>query len=92
MGVDKEIQVGRVMRTEDYFIPKKNLGGSFSRKRPVGRPWSRWEENVQKDAVFLLHMQNWKLVAQNRIRGRKLGRSPPQRGSERHTRERSVCF
>jgi len=38
MDVDKEIQVGHVIRTEDYFIPMKNLGGSFSRKRPVGRP------------------------------------------------------
>ena len=72
--VRKEIQVGQVIRTEDYFIPKKNSGGSFSRKRPVERPWNRWEENVQKDAVFLLHMQNWKLVVQNRIRGRKLRR------------------
>jgi hypothetical protein len=65
---------GRVMRTEDYFIPKKNLGSSFSRKRLDGRPQNRWEENEQKDAVFLLHVQNWKLVAQNRIRGKKLGR------------------
>jgi hypothetical protein len=72
-GVDREIQVGHVIRTEDYFIPKKNLEGSFSRKRPVERPQNRWEENVQKDFVFLLEIQNWKLVAQNRIRGRKLG-------------------
>jgi hypothetical protein len=57
-----------LLRTEDYFIPKKDLGGSFRRKRLVGRPQSKWEENVQKDAVFLLHIQNWKLVAQNGIR------------------------
>jgi hypothetical protein len=43
---------GNIIRTEDYFIPKKNLGSSFRRKRPVGRPLCRWEENVQKDAVF----------------------------------------
>jgi len=42
MGVDKEIQVGHVIKTEDYFIPKKNLWSCFSRKRPVGRPRSRW--------------------------------------------------
>ena len=65
---------------EDYFSPKKNLGGSFRRKRSVGRPWSRWEETVWKDAVFLLHIQNWKLVVQNRIRGRKLGWPWPERG------------
>jgi hypothetical protein len=49
---------GHIIRTEDYFIPKKNLGSSFRRKRSLGRPRGRWEENVQKDAVFLLHIQN----------------------------------
>jgi len=41
---------------EDYSIPKKNLGGSVRGKRPVGRPCSRWEDNIQKDAVYMLHM------------------------------------
>jgi hypothetical protein len=49
---------GHIIRTEDYFILEKNLGSSFRRKRLLGRPRSRWEENVQKDAVFLLYIQN----------------------------------
>jgi hypothetical protein len=67
---------GNVIRTEEYFIPKKNLGSSSRKKRPVGRPRSRWEE----DAVFLLRIQNWKLVAQNRIREENLGGHDPNMG------------
>jgi hypothetical protein len=47
---------GHVIRMEDYHITKKILGGSFTGKRPVGRPHSRWEDNVQKHAVSLLHI------------------------------------
>jgi len=53
------------LRTEDYHIAKKVLGGSFGGKRPVGRPHSRWEDNVQKDAVSLLHILTWKMAAKN---------------------------
>jgi len=38
------------------------LGGSFGGKRPVGRPHSRWEDNVQKDAVSLLHILNYRMA------------------------------
>jgi hypothetical protein len=41
---------------EDYCIPKKNLVGSVRGKRPVGRPHSRWEDNIQKDAFYVLHI------------------------------------
>jgi hypothetical protein len=51
---------------EDYHNTKKILGGSFKGKRPAGRHCSRWEDNLQKDAVSLLHIRNWKLVAQSR--------------------------
>jgi hypothetical protein len=81
-----------LLRTEDYFVPKKDLGDSFRRKRLLGRPQSGWEEIVQKDAVFFLHIQNWKLVAQNGIRRRKLGGPRSVRGPKHHRRERSVCF
>jgi len=40
----------------DYIIHKKNLGGSVRGKRPVGRPHSRWEDNIQKDAFYMLHI------------------------------------
>jgi len=35
-------------------------GRSFGGKRLVGRPRSRWEDNVQKDALDVLHTRNWK--------------------------------
>jgi len=47
---------------------------NLRRKKLVGRPYSRWEDNVEKDTGFMLHIWNCKLVAQNRIGGSKLGR------------------
>jgi hypothetical protein len=55
----------------DYHITKKILGGSFRGKRPIGRHHSVWEHSVQMDAVSLLRIQNWKLVAQSREGWRK---------------------
>jgi len=49
----------------------KILGGSFKGKRPVGRHCSRWEGNMQKDAVSVLHIRNWKFVAHSRENWRK---------------------
>ena len=69
--INRLIWAGQFIRTEDYHIPKKILVGSFRGIRPVGRPSRRWEENVQKDAVSLLHIQNWKPMAQNRQNWRK---------------------
>jgi hypothetical protein len=57
---------GYVIRLEDYHIPKKNSGGSVIGKRPVGRPRNRWEDNVLKNAVSLLHIRNWKSAAEIR--------------------------
>lgn len=42
---------GDIIRMEDYHILQKILGG----KRPVDRPRSRWEDNVQRVGVSLLH-------------------------------------
>jgi ABC-type phosphate/phosphonate transport system ATPase subunit len=56
---------------EDYHNTKKILGASFRGKRAVGRHCSGWEDNMQKDTVSLLHIQNWKLVAQSRENWRK---------------------
>jgi len=41
---------------EDYSIPKKNLGVSVRGRRPVGRLHRRWEDNIQKDAVYMAHI------------------------------------
>jgi hypothetical protein len=62
---------GYIIRMEEYHIKKKILGGSFRGKKPVGRHHSGWKDNMQKDAVSLLHIQNWKLVTQSRENWRK---------------------
>jgi hypothetical protein len=40
-----------IIRMEDYHIPQKVVG----RKRPVERPRSRCENNVQRVGVSLIH-------------------------------------
>jgi hypothetical protein len=47
---------GHITRMEDYHNTKKILGRSFIGKGPIGRHCSRWEDNMQKDAVSLLHI------------------------------------
>jgi hypothetical protein len=59
-------------------------------KKLVGGPYSGWEDNVEKDTVSLLHIWNWKLVAQNRIGGRKLRRSWSEYRPKRHRRGRET--
>jgi hypothetical protein len=43
--------VGVIVRMEEKRIPKKVLNGKFHNKRPVGRPRTRWEDSVQRDAL-----------------------------------------
>jgi hypothetical protein len=64
--------VGHVRKMEVYCMSKEILGGGFGGRGSVGIPRSRWEDKVQKDAVSLLHIQNRKSVAPNRIGGRKM--------------------
>jgi hypothetical protein len=39
-------------------------------KRPIGRPKTRWEDNVLGD-IRRMHVNNWKKVAQDRDRWKK---------------------
>jgi len=42
----------------------------------VGRPRNRWEDNVQKDAMSVYHIRNWKSVSRNRQNwGKKIGKT-----------------
>jgi hypothetical protein len=65
--LDKDTQAS-LLRCKDGRIshPKKILGGSCGEKRPIGISRSRWGDKAQKDALFLLHIRNWKSVAQSR--------------------------
>jgi hypothetical protein len=39
-------------------------------KRPIGRPKTRWEDDVLED-IKSMNIRNWKKVAQNRDRWKK---------------------
>jgi hypothetical protein len=45
---------------------KKVLNGNFHTTRPVGRPRTRWEDVVQRDALQLLRIRGWRRRAENR--------------------------
>ena len=45
---------GHIMRMEKERITKKILNGAFYNTRPAGRPRTRWEDVVQRDALQLL--------------------------------------
>jgi len=53
------------MRMEEERIPKKILNGTFNNTRPAGRPRTRWEDVVQRDALQLLGMRRWWRRARN---------------------------
>jgi hypothetical protein len=40
-------------------------------KRPIGRPKTRWEDDVLEN-IKNMHVHNWKKVAQNRDRWKKV--------------------
>jgi hypothetical protein len=46
-------------------IPKRGLNGNFH-TRPVGRPWTRWTDVVQRDALQLLGIRGWRIKAANK--------------------------
>jgi hypothetical protein len=56
--------------TEDNNVKKIKIGKPVS-KRPIGRPKLRWEDNVLED-INSMNVRNWKNVAQNRDRWKKV--------------------
>jgi len=50
---------------EGEMIPKKVLNGNFYTTRPVGRPRTRWADVVQRDALQLLGIKEWRRRAEN---------------------------
>jgi hypothetical protein len=65
---------GHKIRMEEERIPKKVLNGNFYTTSPVGRPRTRWEDVVQRDALELLGIRRWKRKADNRNEWRRLMR------------------
>jgi hypothetical protein len=50
--------------TEDNNVQKIKRWKPMS-KRPIGRPKTRWEDDVLED-IKSMNIRNWKKVAQNR--------------------------
>jgi hypothetical protein len=47
--------------------PLKNLTGKYTRKRPLGRPRRRWEDNIRKDLKELgINTRTWVDSAQDK--------------------------
>ena len=62
------------------FIPKKKGSNeNFHTTRPVGRPRTRWEDVVQRDALQLLGTRGWRIRATNRDEWRRLVREAKAR-------------
>jgi len=73
--------VGHTIRMDEERIPKKVLNGNFHTTRPVGRPRTRWENVVQRDALQLLGIRGWRKRAANRDEWRHLmGEAKAQKG------------
>ncbi|KAJ4449323.1 hypothetical protein ANN_00721 [Periplaneta americana] len=64
-------------------IPRRTLEGQYGGKRPVERPWNRWEDMVQEDTTNLLRLQNWKVAARDREEWRgRIGEAMAQKWAE----------
>jgi len=68
-----------MIRMEEERISKKVLNGNFHTTRPVGRPRTRWANVVQRDALQLLRIREWRRRAANRDKWRRLMREAKAR-------------
>jgi hypothetical protein len=69
---------GHVIRMEGERIPKRVLNVKFH-TRPMGRLRTRWEYVVQRDALQLLGIKEWRSKAANRDEWRRLMREAKAR-------------
>jgi hypothetical protein len=57
--------LGHIERMQETRIVKEVHSWKPISKRPVGRPKTRWEDDVRKD-VQKLKVKNWKTIVQDR--------------------------
>ena len=57
--------LGHVERVAEDNIVQKIERWKLVSKRPIGRPKTRWEDDVLED-IKSINISNWKKVAQNR--------------------------
>jgi len=53
------------------ILKGQNIIGFIKKQRPIGRPKIRWEDDVLED-IKGMNVRNWKNVAQNRDRWKKV--------------------
>jgi hypothetical protein len=58
-------RLGHVERIAEGNIVQKNERWKLVYKRPIGRPKTRWKDDVLEDTKSI-NISNWKKVAQNR--------------------------
>ena len=63
--------LGHVERKTEYNIVQKIKRWKPMSKRPIGRPKTRWEDDVLED-IKSKNVSNWKKVAQNRDSWKKV--------------------
>ena len=63
--------LGRVERMAEYNILQKIRRWKPMSKRPIGRPKTRWEDDVLED-IKSINISNWKKIAQNRDSWKKV--------------------
>jgi hypothetical protein len=57
--------VGHIIRIEEERIPKMVLNRNFHTRRPVGKPRTRWTDEVQRDELHLLGIREWRRRAED---------------------------
>jgi hypothetical protein len=77
---------GHIIRMEEKMIPKNVLNGNLHTTRPVGRPRTRWADVVQRDALQLLGIGEWRRKAANGDEWRRLMREAKARKGLQHHR------
>ena len=64
---------GHCARMPDERTPKIVMNGVVQGQRPVGRPWYRWVDNIQKDTREIApDIRDWQEIAQDREQWRGL--------------------
>jgi hypothetical protein len=49
------LSAGHIVQINNTRLPKKILKGKFH-KRPVGKSWLQWEDNIRRDTLLLLNI------------------------------------
>jgi hypothetical protein len=63
--------LGRIERMQETRIVKAITSWKPSSERPIGRPKTRWEDDIIKD-IQKLKVPNWKTLVQDRRRWKEL--------------------